>query len=109
MAAATHWAGWDVLKLFGAEPVAERIVIDRNRITGGGGTAGIDFGLRLLLEIFGPEVAQTTQSLMECDPHPPTDVGSVDRASNEVIMMAMEVLAPVAEKTMEVLASCFAE
>jgi transcriptional regulator GlxA family with amidase domain len=58
--AATHWAGRDVLKLFGAEPVAERVVIDRNRITGGGVTAGIDFGLRLLLEIFGPEVAQAT-------------------------------------------------
>jgi hypothetical protein len=46
---------------------------------------------------------------MEYDPRPPTDVGSVDRASNEVIMMAMEVLAPVAEQTMEVLASRFAE
>ena len=34
--------------LFGAEPVDERVVFDRNRVTGGGVTAGIDFALALI-------------------------------------------------------------
>lgn len=76
--AATHWAGRELLPLFGAVPVAERFVVDRNRITGGGVTAGIDFGLRLLLEIFGEDIAKTTQLLMEYDPQPPFDAGNVD-------------------------------
>src|SRR6202008_3096507 len=59
--AATHWTAMDVLKLLGAEPVYERVVIDRNRITGGGVTAGIDFGLTILATLYGPELAQTVQ------------------------------------------------
>ena len=42
---ACHWASRDLLAAFGAIPVAERVVRDRNRISGGGVTAGIDFGL----------------------------------------------------------------
>ncbi|CAA9453538.1 MAG: ThiJ/PfpI family protein, partial [uncultured Rubrobacteraceae bacterium] len=49
--AATHWLYTDLLELLGAEPVFERVVKDRNRITGGGVTAGIDFGLALAAEI----------------------------------------------------------
>ena len=45
--ATSHWAWRDQLRLFGAEPVAERVVFDRNRVTGGGVTAGIDFALAL--------------------------------------------------------------
>src|SRR5205085_3492663 len=43
--ATSHWAFRDLLPLLGAIPVAERVVEDRNRITGGGVTSGIDFGL----------------------------------------------------------------
>ncbi len=107
--AATHWAGREVLRLFGATPVSDRVVIDRNRITAGGVTAGIDFGLSLLLEIFGPELAQVTQLLMEYDPHPPLDSGSIDRAGERIAVMAMEVIAPIAERTMRALASSIAE
>jgi cyclohexyl-isocyanide hydratase len=42
--AATHWASMQFLEAFGATPVNTRVCIDRNRITGGGVTAGIDFG-----------------------------------------------------------------
>ena len=51
--ATSHWAWRDYLKLFGAEPVAERVVFDRNRVTGGGVTAGIDFALALMATIQG--------------------------------------------------------
>jgi cyclohexyl-isocyanide hydratase len=91
--AATHWAGREVLRLFGAEPVAERVVRDRNRITGGGVTAGIDFGLTLLQEIFDTETAETTQLLMEYDPAPPLNAGSIEQAGDDVAQKAMEVLA----------------
>ncbi len=101
--AATHWAGRDLLPLFGAEPVAERVVIDRNRITGGGVTAGIDFGLRLLLEIFGEDVAKTTQLLMEYDPQPPFDAGTVAGAGQTIAAAALQILGPVAERSMEAL------
>ena len=105
--AATHWAARELLPLFGAEPVEARVVVDRNRITGGGVTAGIDFGLRLLLEIYGEDVAKTTQLLMEYDPAPPVDAGNVTAAGPEISMKAMEVLAPAAEGTMAALAERF--
>ena len=73
--AATHWALYEALEAVGATPVHERVVIDRNRITGGGVTAGIDFGLRLLAELRGDEVAKMTQLMMEYDPKPPFDTG----------------------------------
>ncbi len=107
--AATHWAGRDLLPLFGAEPVAERFVIDRNRITGGGVTAGIDFGLRLLLEVFDEDVAKTTQLLMEYDPKPPFDAGNVEGAGPAIAAAALTVLGPVAELSMEALEDFAAE
>ena len=58
---ACHWASRDLLSAFGAIPVAERVVRDRNRLSGGGVTAGIDFGLTLLAELAGEEVAQSVQ------------------------------------------------
>lgn len=78
--AATHWTGRDVLPLLGAENVNERVVIDRNRITGGGVTAGLDFGLVVLAEMLGEDVAKITQLGMEYDPRPPFDVGSPEKA-----------------------------
>jgi cyclohexyl-isocyanide hydratase len=74
--ATTHWMSLDLLTLFGAIPVAERVVRDRNRITGGGVTAGIDFALVLAAELFGEPEAQRIQLAIEYDPHPPFDSGS---------------------------------
>lgn len=69
--AATHWAFQGLLPLFGATPVEERVVIDRNRITGGGVTAGIDFALRVAAELVGEEEAKRIQLYLEYDPAPP--------------------------------------
>jgi cyclohexyl-isocyanide hydratase len=74
--ATTHWLSLDLLAPFGAIPVADRVVIDRNRATGGGVTAGIDFGLRLAAELRGEKIARQIQLLMEYDPAPPYDAGS---------------------------------
>ncbi len=53
------------LSLFGAQPVSERVIIDRNRITGGGVTAGIDFAVTLTGSIRGTEHAQLVQLGLE--------------------------------------------
>src|SRR5262249_59265382 len=74
--ATTHWLSMDLLAEFGATPVEARVVRDRNRITGGGITAGIDFGLALVAELQGREVAERIQLMMEYDPRPPFDAGS---------------------------------
>lgn len=79
--AACHWASRDQLAWFGAEPVAERVVFDRNRVTGGGVTAGIDFALALTAAIRGEEHARFVQLSLEYDPAPPFDSGSPERAS----------------------------
>jgi cyclohexyl-isocyanide hydratase len=83
--ATTHWLSRDILPVFGAEPVDDRVVIDRNRITGGGVTAGIDFGLAVAGEVFGPAVAQRVQLMLEYSPAPPFDSGSPDTAPAAVV------------------------
>lgn len=74
--ATTHWLSLELLEPLGAKPKQERVVIDRNRITGGGVTAGIDFGLSVAAELYGAEVAKDIQLMMEYDPAPPFAVGS---------------------------------
>ena len=93
--ATTHWLSLDLLPLVGAEPVAERVVVDRNRITGGGITAGIDFGLTLAALLHGESVAREIQLMMEYDPKPPFDSGSpvtADRAVVDEIRSARRVV-----------------
>ena len=83
--ATTHWMSLDLLAAFGATAVRERVVIDRNRATGGGVTAGIDFGLRLAAELRGERVARAIQLGMEYDPAPPYDAGSPRTADRELV------------------------
>jgi cyclohexyl-isocyanide hydratase len=71
--ATCHWMWRDYLSLFGAIPTEGRIVADRNRITGGGVTAGIDFGLAMIGALRGEEY----------DPQPPFDSGSPQSAGPE--------------------------
>ena len=82
--ATTHWLSLDLLPLFGAEAVDARVVRDRDRITGAGVTAGIDFGLALAAELFGVSVAQRIQLAIEYDPAPPFDSGSPRTAPADI-------------------------
>jgi cyclohexyl-isocyanide hydratase len=82
--ATTHWMSLDLLHHFDATPVAERVVRDRNRITGAGVTAGIDFSLVLAAELFGVSVAQGIQLAIEYRPSPPFDSGSPRTAPEDV-------------------------
>ena len=83
--ATSHWTVVDLLAHHGAIPVHERVVIDRNRITGGGVTAGIDFGLTLLAELQGDDAAKARMLNMEYDPAPPFDGGSPKSAEPAII------------------------
>ena len=96
--ATSHWATRDALSAFGAEPVDARVVVDRNRITGGGVTAGIDFGLVLLAKLRGDEAAKLTQLAMEYDPEPPFLSGSPKTAESSTVQHAMAFMVAHAEK-----------
>jgi cyclohexyl-isocyanide hydratase len=88
--ATTHWAAVDLLQNFGAEHAEGRYVFDRNRLTGGGVTAGIDFGLALVAEISGEETAKVLQLSMEYSPAPPFQSGSPQEASEETRLAVLE-------------------
>jgi len=91
--ATSHWSVRDALSAFGAEPVEARVVIDRNRVTGGGVTGGIDFGLVLLAKLRGDEAAKLTQLAMEYDPEPPFQAGSPKTAGPVIVEQAMNFMA----------------
>jgi cyclohexyl-isocyanide hydratase len=94
---ACHWAWREMLSDFGAIPVAQRVVRDRNRISGGGVTAGIDFGLTVAAELAGEEVAKSIQLVLEYDPQPPFDSGSPEKAGPERVQRLRERLSPMLE------------
>lgn len=84
--ATTHWAFKDELARYPGVEVAEgRVVSDRSRITGGGVTAGIDFGFALVAQLVGPEAAAGLQLMGEYDPQPATPFGHPDRAPAELV------------------------
>ncbi|MEP7318916.1 MAG: DJ-1/PfpI family protein [Panacibacter sp.] len=83
--ATTHWLSLNLLKLFDVEVLEQRVVIDRNRITGGGVTAGIDFGLTVAAELFSEDVAKEIQLFMEYNPAPPFNSGSPKTAEKPLV------------------------
>lgn len=91
--AACHWSVREHLAWFGAEPQADRVVWDRNRVTGGGVTAGIDFAFRLAAELTSPEIAQGLQLGLEYDPQPPFGAGTPATAPKAILDMVTELRA----------------
>jgi transcriptional regulator GlxA family with amidase domain len=83
--ATSHWMVLDRLRSFGAEPVAQRVVVDGKYATAAGVSAGIDLALTLAERIAGPQVAQTIQLAIEYDPRPPFAAGSPATAPPEVV------------------------
>jgi cyclohexyl-isocyanide hydratase len=92
--ATSHWTVRELLSLFGAEPVTQRVVEDRNRITGGGVTAGIDFGLYVAAKLRDEHYAKMLQLVLEYDPQPPFHAGSPDGAGAEITSHVRERRAP---------------
>ena len=96
--AATHWAFVELLPRFGACHVPGRVVVDRNRITGGGVTAGIDFGLRLAAELAGDDVARAIQLGLEYDPAPPFASGHPDVADPALVAQLRARFGPLTDR-----------
>lgn len=94
--ATSHWCVRDgVLPLLGAEPVAERVVFDRNRVTGAGISAGLDLGLALAARLRGPDYARTAQLVAEYAPDPPFRAGTPAQAGPAVVRAAEAILSPL--------------
>lgn len=79
--ATSHWLTLEHLARFGAIPTRQRVVQDRNRITGAGVTAGMDFGLAMVRDLMGVPHASAVQLLAEYDPEPPLQSGNPDSAA----------------------------
>lgn len=99
--AATHWSAMDMLTLFGATPTKTRVCVDRNRITGGGVTAGIDFALTLVSLLVDRTTAEAIQLRLEYNPAPPFNAGSPDTAPAEVLALMKKRVAPFQAKRLE--------
>ena len=74
--ATSHWLVHDLLSTYGATPVKERVVQDRNRITAAGVTAGLDFALYVTAQLAGENYAKAEQLNIEYDPAPLFDAGN---------------------------------
>jgi cyclohexyl-isocyanide hydratase len=85
--ATSHWVTRDLLALVGATAVDARVVRDRNRMTGAGVTAGLDFGLAIVEQLRDRTYAQSVQLLAEYAPKPPLNAGTTRTAPPEVTRM----------------------
>jgi cyclohexyl-isocyanide hydratase len=83
--ATSHWAVRDLLPIMGATMSADRVVEDRNRMTGGGVTAGIDFGLTLIERMIDRATAERVQLTIEYAPAPPLKAGTPEEAGPEMV------------------------
>ncbi|WP_315703707.1 MULTISPECIES: DJ-1/PfpI family protein [unclassified Bradyrhizobium] len=100
--AATHWSARECLPLFGATTSTERVCIDRNRVTGGGVTAGIDFALTLVAHLVERRMAELIQLRLEYNPAPPFNAGGPDTAPADVLATMLERIAPARERRVAV-------
>ena len=83
--ATTHWTAMEYLGPYGALPTKTRVCVDRNRVTGGGVTAGIDFALTLVSVMVDRQTAEAIQLRLEDTPAPPFTSGSPDTAPPEIL------------------------
>jgi cyclohexyl-isocyanide hydratase len=99
--ATTHWSAMDFLAPYGATPTKTRVCVDRNRISGGGVTAGIDFALTLVSILLDRQTAEAIQLRLEYNPAPPFNAGSPDTAPPEILAHARERIAPGQQRRRE--------
>jgi cyclohexyl-isocyanide hydratase len=96
--ATTHWTAMEFLAPYGAVPAKTRVCVDRNRISGGGVTAGIDFALTLVSILVDRPTAEAIQLRLEYNPAPPFDSGSPDTASPEILARMRDRIAEGQER-----------
>ena len=102
--ATTHWTAMEYLAPYGALPTKTRVCVDRNRVTGGGVTAGIDFALTLVSIMVDRPTAEAIQLRLEYNPAPPFNSGSPDTAPPDVLALINERIAPYKARRTEAIA-----
>ncbi len=92
LTATTHWSCARELEALGAVPTPERVVehLDRRIVTAAGVSSGIDMALRLVELLVDETAARATQLMIEYDPQPPFDAGSLERADDTVLTRVAE-------------------
>ena len=96
LTATTHWACYRELEALGAQVVSQRVVehLERRIITAAGVSSGIDMALRLVELLVDRTAAEAAQLMIEYDPQPPVDCGSVAK-SNAIVMQRLAEYARV--------------
>ncbi len=92
LTATTHWSCEDILSSLGAVYTQERVVehLPERIITAAGVSSGIDMALRLVELLVDRQAAEAAQLMIEYDPQPPFNAGSVATASDRIITLARE-------------------
>ncbi len=95
LTATTHWGALDILAEHGAVPTDDRVVehLDRRIITAAGVSSGIDMALRLVEILVDRTAAEASQLMIEYDPQPPFDSGSLAKAGDAVRQRVVEYAA----------------
>jgi transcriptional regulator GlxA family with amidase domain len=92
LTATTHWASYPELAALGAVPTAQRVVehLDHRIITAAGVSSGIDMALRMVELLVDRTAGQAAQLMIEYDPQPPFDAGSVAKADDVIVNRVIE-------------------
>ena len=92
LTATTHWSTQDILGSLGAVYTRERVVehLPQRIITAAGVSSGIDMALRLVELLVDRQAAEASQLLIEYDPQPPFNSGTLDKATESVRLLAVE-------------------
>jgi putative intracellular protease/amidase len=92
LTATTHWSTQDILGSLGAVYTPERVVehLPQRIITAAGVSSGIDMALRLVELLVDRQAAEASQLMIEYDPQPPFNSGTLDKATESVRLLAME-------------------
>ncbi len=92
LTATTHWSCYDELEAQGAVPTAQRVVehLDLRIITAAGVSSGIDMALRLVELLVDRTAAEAAQLMIEYDPQPGYDHGSLVKSNDTVMTRVVE-------------------
>ena len=92
LTATTHWSCYPELEAHGAVATADRVVehLDRRIITSAGVSSGIDMALRVVELLVDRTAAEAAQLMIEYDPQPTVDTGSLAKASDPVVSRVIE-------------------
>lgn len=88
----THWGFRDYLKALGVTVVPDRVVWEGTHVSAAGVSAGIDMALSLTERVHGREVAEALQLIIEYDPEPPFESGSLPKANPRTRRLARKIM-----------------